>query len=199
MNVSKDQLARQEIVDNAQILFRQFGLKKTTMDEIAESCGKAKSTLYHYFKSKEQVFVEVITKEKNTLRAMIISAVDKESDYVSKIKAYFIAFFAGIENRVNLYRIIKKEMKANQQFIIDLLDSLIADEKDFLINLINSGIENNSFKKMTKDEVSGFVELLLAALVGIINHFYIRKDNFNTTIFDKALDIMVSGIVENNA
>jgi len=195
MNASKDQIVRQEIVDNAQVLFQQFGLKKTTMDEIAESCGKAKSTLYHYFKSKEQVFTEVIAKEKNNLRTMIINAVDKESDYVDKIKVYFIVFFTGIESRVNLYRIIKKEMKSNQQFIINLLDALISDEKTFLTDLINLGIKDNRFKKMSNDEVSGFVELLLAALVGIINHFYIRKDNFNTTNLDKALDIIVSGMV----
>ncbi len=44
MSISKDEIVKGEIVTKAQKLFQQFGLKKTTMDEIAEASGKAKST-----------------------------------------------------------------------------------------------------------------------------------------------------------
>ena len=40
---------KDEILEEAQKLFRQFGLKKTTMDEIATACGKAKSMLQIVF------------------------------------------------------------------------------------------------------------------------------------------------------
>ena len=47
MSYEKGDRVREEILVQAQILFQQYGLKKTTMDEIAAACGKAKSTLYH--------------------------------------------------------------------------------------------------------------------------------------------------------
>ena len=51
------------IVAAAANLFSRFGLEKTTMEDIAKASKKGKSSLYYYFKSKEQVFAEVIKKE----------------------------------------------------------------------------------------------------------------------------------------
>jgi len=63
MIVPKDDHIREEILEEAQKLFRQFGLKKTTMEDIAKAMGKGKSTLYYYFCSKEDIFDAVILKE----------------------------------------------------------------------------------------------------------------------------------------
>jgi len=44
MITEKDEIVKNEILFQAQKLFQQYGLKKTTMDDIALACGKAKST-----------------------------------------------------------------------------------------------------------------------------------------------------------
>ncbi|HIE30743.1 TPA: TetR/AcrR family transcriptional regulator, partial [Candidatus Poribacteria bacterium] len=56
------------IIEASRELFARFGLKKTTMDEIAKKCGMSKATLYYYFKSKEDIFRAVIDKEFNIFR-----------------------------------------------------------------------------------------------------------------------------------
>jgi len=33
--MAKDEIVKQDIIERAQVLFQQFGLKKTTMDKIA--------------------------------------------------------------------------------------------------------------------------------------------------------------------
>ena len=58
---------KNRIVEVAQNIFKKYGFRKSTMDEIAVAAGKGKSTLYHYFKSKEEVFAAVIEKEGNTM------------------------------------------------------------------------------------------------------------------------------------
>jgi TetR/AcrR family transcriptional regulator len=40
--------------------FSRRGYHKTTMDEIAETAGVAKGTLYYHFKSKEEIFTFII-------------------------------------------------------------------------------------------------------------------------------------------
>ena len=59
----KEEIVKDDILKEAQKLFQQFGLKKTTMEDIARSMGKGKSTLYYYYCSKEQIFDAVISKE----------------------------------------------------------------------------------------------------------------------------------------
>jgi AcrR family transcriptional regulator len=46
---------RQEIVRTAADLFDRAGYSSTTMEDIAHAVGIAKPTLYHYFKSKDEI------------------------------------------------------------------------------------------------------------------------------------------------
>jgi AcrR family transcriptional regulator len=49
---------RQLIVETAYRLFRANGFEKTSMSEITAQVGGSKATLYNYFSSKEELFVE---------------------------------------------------------------------------------------------------------------------------------------------
>jgi len=46
---------RAEIVEIAARLFDRHGYHSTSMDDIAEAVGLRKPSLYHYFKSKDQI------------------------------------------------------------------------------------------------------------------------------------------------
>jgi len=56
------------IVESATKYFSKFGFYKTTMDEIARHIHKAKGILYYYFKSKEELFNEVLKQELGWLK-----------------------------------------------------------------------------------------------------------------------------------
>ena len=49
----------------AQKIFSKYGLIKTTVDEIAKAARMGKASLYHYFKSKEDIFKEVVDTKTN--------------------------------------------------------------------------------------------------------------------------------------
>ena len=51
---------RQAILDSALESFQANGLHGTSVDEIAEAIGISRATLYQYFESKEQLFVELV-------------------------------------------------------------------------------------------------------------------------------------------
>lgn len=51
---------KEHILETAQKLFLQKGFKGVTMNELVEAAGLTKGAFYHYFKSKEQVFEEVV-------------------------------------------------------------------------------------------------------------------------------------------
>ncbi|PZR32764.1 MAG: hypothetical protein DI538_19000 [Azospira oryzae] len=54
--MEKVDIAERDIINSAKKLMQQYGLKKTTMDDIAKAAVKSKSTLYYYFKDKEDIF-----------------------------------------------------------------------------------------------------------------------------------------------
>ncbi|MDP4278587.1 MAG: TetR/AcrR family transcriptional regulator, partial [Bacteroidota bacterium] len=69
--IEKDESVRKEIVLAAQKLIQKFGLKKTTMNEIAAACGKAKITLYYYYYSLDDVYDAVFHMELENLRIQV--------------------------------------------------------------------------------------------------------------------------------
>lgn len=54
----KSDTKRQAILDAAYALFREKGFEKTSVAEINGRAGGSKATIYSYFRSKEEIFVE---------------------------------------------------------------------------------------------------------------------------------------------
>lgn len=52
---------RQHILDTAYRLFQSKGFANTSMSEITAEAGGSKATVYNYFSSKEELFVECMT------------------------------------------------------------------------------------------------------------------------------------------
>lgn len=57
----KSDQKRQHIVDTAYRLFQSKGFANTSMSEITAEVGGSKATIYSYFPSKEELFVECMT------------------------------------------------------------------------------------------------------------------------------------------
>jgi len=60
---TKEEIIRNEVIITAQRLFQKYGYSKTTMEDIAKAMDRGKSTIYYYFKSKDEIFEAVIIKE----------------------------------------------------------------------------------------------------------------------------------------
>ena len=60
-DVAKAQERRREILMGAARAFAHGGYNATNMDQIARECGLAKGHIYHYFRSKEEIFTEIRT------------------------------------------------------------------------------------------------------------------------------------------
>ena len=58
--VKKPEERRQEIVETARELFQNKSYESTTMQDIMNALGIAKGTIYHYFKSKEELLEAVV-------------------------------------------------------------------------------------------------------------------------------------------
>ena len=193
MIASKDEIVKDEIVKQAQILFQQFGLKKTTMDEIAEACGKAKSTLYHYFKSKEDVFDAVVQMEMTSLRILVKSYVDDKKSLKDKLMTYFIKFHEEILNKVNIYRIVKHELR-NENHAKEYFLRMLEFEKSYVTRMLEDGIDAKEFNGVEPKDVSWFAETILAAFFGIVRFSIESDQGFDQEKLEKIAGILIPKI-----
>ena len=58
-DVARAAARRREILVGAARAFAHGGYDATNMDQIAGACGLAKGHIYHYFRSKEEIFTEI--------------------------------------------------------------------------------------------------------------------------------------------
>lgn len=54
------EVRRAELLDAALEVFTELGYERATLNDVADKVGVTKGALYHYFSSKEQLFVELV-------------------------------------------------------------------------------------------------------------------------------------------
>ncbi|WP_321289797.1 TetR/AcrR family transcriptional regulator [uncultured Sunxiuqinia sp.] len=186
----KDEIVKREILVEAQRLFQQFGLKKTTMDEIAEACGKAKSTLYHYFKSKDEVFGAVIQLEMLNLRQFVKNKVEEHKTMLDKIKTYVIEFHKEVVNKVNLYRLIRQDSKLFG-FAKDKFLKMMEFEQSYIVRILEDGFDSGEYNTSGKEDIPWIAEMFLASFYGVVQYGVEKDGYYNEEKIERIVELVV--------
>jgi TetR/AcrR family transcriptional regulator len=67
---------REAILARAAELFAQQGYASTSMNQVAQACGLSKPTLYHYFRDKYQLLLEIADGHVSRLEATMTATLD---------------------------------------------------------------------------------------------------------------------------
>lgn len=65
---------REAILRHAAALFARSGYPATSMNQVAEACGLSKATLYHYYRDKYAMLVEIAESHVTRLHALVDEA-----------------------------------------------------------------------------------------------------------------------------
>ena len=79
---------RQHFIKVARDLFASLGFRDTTMNGIARSAGKSRRTLYTYFSTKEDIYLEVIKEEFDFLYSELEKFVNQPVPTPEKLMRY---------------------------------------------------------------------------------------------------------------
>lgn len=79
MQTLKDEL-RHKILLESQHLFLERGYARTSLQMIADKVNISKSNMYHYFKSKQDLFYELTDNAADGLRSVVLRLRDKRFD-----------------------------------------------------------------------------------------------------------------------
>lgn len=195
--MTKEEIIIQEVLTGAKKLMQQYGLKKTTMEDIAKSAGKSKSTLYYYFKDKEEIFDKVINLEVDEFFQIVKSAVNKQSNEIDMLKTYIITKIKTIKEKTNLYRFaIEDDLgdRIDKEFA-NLRNKYDKEEKKLLSSILVKGVKNNVFTNEISTEIDTLSELFVSCVRGV--EMDILTKNKNKVLVDKAdllVDVLLKGI-----
>ena len=185
---------RDQIIESSRQIFSKYGFRKTTMDEIAQSVRKGKSSIYYYFTSKEEIYKAVIEKEAVILRNEIHDALSNIHDPVEKVKIYVTVRMKTFIALVNFYEAIKNEFLTNLDFINKIREKYDKDEMLLVEGFLKEGVLQNKFN-IDNTELAAIA--IVTALKGL--EIPLFKYNNQINLDDRIhhlLNILFFGIVK---
>jgi len=134
------------IINVAQKLFAKFGFKKTTVDEIAHSAHITKSSIYHYFSSKEDIFRTVVEKESRIWSQKVKEAINKATTSQEKLRAYIVTRTKYLNQLANFYSALKQEYLEHYSFIEKIRKKDLQGEIETVKAILEEGIIKKVFR-----------------------------------------------------
>ncbi len=137
----KDNSRKTQIIKAAQKRFTRHGLNKTTIEEIARDLRMGKASLYHYFKSKEEIFYEVSKLEVERFKNELKTLIDEESYDLTQKQFAYLKLKESINEKYPILFELISQIVNDHAFEKEILffNKLISDESKWIQPLFNEG------------------------------------------------------------
>ena len=141
---------RRELLTAAEVLFAKNGFIKTTMADIAEEAEFAIGTLYHMFKSKEEIYLSLVNEKVTAYLSEVEAETSTAFGGGAKIEALIRTKLNFFEHNRNFFRIYAAEwsgfeLTPKSAFGDRIWKKLLA-HLDLIAVIIEKGIRTGEFK-----------------------------------------------------
>jgi AcrR family transcriptional regulator len=189
--MTKDQ-TREKILTVAARMFGKYGFQKTTVDEIARTAHKAKGSVYYYFKSKEELFLAVVTQEINILKSGLTRVIVDSQDATGMIRSYLMNRMVLMKDAVNYHESLKADFLGDFEFLNECRQDFTRFEIELMKAILDRGMRENKFQ--IKD-TQATAQVIILAMKAIEIPFYHQHKiaEYEQTIVE-LLDILIKGL-----
>ena len=187
----KDVLVKASILQAAERLFQRWGINKTTMEDIAREAGKGKSTLYYYFKSKDEVLEAVALAQIARITGIARAEIAKKNTAKEKLIGYFCTTFKEVR-ALTLYDIARGEIKAHRSLVDGIMQKVDAVDKKIIGSILKFGIERGEFKFIKAREIKAAVRALMTIKRSLTIDYFIESED--RQLIDLIIKLMSEGL-----
>lgn len=143
---------REDIIDAAEKVFFERGLQVATMDEIADKAELGKSTLYLYYKSKEDLYLAVLMRGSDILYEMfqeVVSTGGPTMKLISNIGDAYYEFFKRHRNYFRMFHFFENPQmhRMVSEEMMDLCAKNNGRIWTLLVETIQRGMEEGVIQK----------------------------------------------------
>jgi TetR/AcrR family transcriptional regulator, transcriptional repressor for nem operon len=186
---------RDHIINVSFGLFLQKSYKEVTMKEIVEKTGLSKGAFYHYFDSKEQIYLEIINQAFSSLIYVDYNKFSKTSlynfyhdyiDYLNRVYDSFKRSCNGDSFDLNYYSLIFDALRLFPEFKEKVIESS-KQELDSWRTIIQVARENGEIKSSMNDEEIAGIFVHTNSGIGM-NNMMIGKSETTTGILIELWD-----------
>ncbi|MBW2311724.1 MAG: TetR/AcrR family transcriptional regulator [Deltaproteobacteria bacterium] len=135
----------ESILDTARKMFARYGLRKTSLEEVARMARVAKATIYNYFGSKDRVYLEVLRREVDEVVEKVSSSVAQETSPKDKLVAFARAKFRYMRQAINILNLDREGVEKLLPSAEGIRSELFEQEVNIIRSILNEGVEKGVF------------------------------------------------------
>lgn len=161
---------REKIIEAATQAFAKQGFSGVRIDALVRDAGVNKSTFYYYFKSKQEIFEEVIKHNFYSLQKEIDNKLISCKTPEEKISTFIDVMFS--RERQNVLLVIREIIDGGDKFSDEII-KLMSEIRERLHDIIKEGKLKGVFKN---DDLSFTIYLI----IGITDFYIMTKPFFDS-------------------
>ena len=183
---------RQEIIEKSKVVFAKHGYHNTNLSLISKKCGMGRTTLYQYFKNKDEIFYHTVgsTLEEINTQVDVITA-NEELTFIEKIKEIIQQLTENRDNNQTFILLLETWLVLNREKneMLDKLKNDIQELKEKLENLIRDAIEAREIKPVDSKS-------LAATIYTFIETFTLNRssDGIDEKAKMESLNLLIDGL-----
>jgi AcrR family transcriptional regulator len=176
-----DDVVQEEILRAAIRLYRKHGPAKVTMDELAIATGRSRTSLYYYYKNREEIFQAVLDTIVDDVIKDIRHDVNNAGNIHEKIRAFCFAKIKTTDNWRHVFKAMWASMNAEERTkhtrIMEILHSkLVYNEGIIIKEILADSISKNEIRPISSAEQDMLGFILSSGIRGLRNEIYDKND-----------------------
>ena len=134
-----------KIIQAARVVFARLGYKKTSLADIAEEARISRTSIYHYFSDKLELFEAVLVMEFAEIRERTAEAISLEVEPAEKLRAYVRTRMETIVELGNFYSAMRDEYLDHLERIERFRKDALEEEIETLRSILDQGVSRGVF------------------------------------------------------
>ena len=163
---------KEEIINACERLYQTMGFKEITMQDISAATSFTRTSIYNYFRTKEEIFLALLQRE-NELWIGDLAAMMAENDALTK-EAFADKFARTLEKRAQLLKIMSMnhyDMESGSR------PERLADFKTvygWSLGTVRACLDK-FFPEMSQEEKQGFIYTFFPFMFGIYPYTFVTE------------------------
>jgi len=176
------------LLDKSKELFLKYGYNAITVDRIANQAGISKMTIYKYFNSKEDLFMEVIRKDIEYQANEIMKAIGENGSSIERIE---ILYNYSTDMAKNYSPVLIRDIMERKSIV----DKVTEIKKNFMLPIfefiISEGIRNEEIRELDMGFIS---ELLMNLPKALLNIDFLSDEGKMIKFYGNFIDFLKFGL-----
>lgn len=181
---------RHAVFHAAAQLFMEKGFHETSMQEIARAAGMGKSTLYDYFRSKDEILTAYVEDEIIDLAVLAEQIAHQELPAHEKLRRVMLAHFEYLMANKEIYARITYEVQRLKLESLQRIQAKRHAYQDFLCSLVEEAIHEGTFRPVNPLLAVRAIMTLLTPAV-----YTSRPTGTPEQMMNEAIDIFFRGVM----